>query len=270
MYILLISEHSFFNGVAKAALFGTMRHQLFEQVMTEKDFNLATLRANIKTIVRLNAEGILACGVSSDEAERELSKVIGQLVNFANTYTTFGPRSTTTRTTPQVVLENSAGSHSRTTFLVESINVVEESVISPELGLKGNIDLIVNAKTGQHGIPNMVSSSLIGVELKTGHNQKTQNAHSAQLALYVLMMKCSFGSTKVKNSEVIGASESGVLLYLNNDAIRAVQIAPMLSEIKSLIGQRNVVAIELLRVMKPRTQTFRSENNNAALVSDEK
>lgn len=116
--------------------------------------------------------------------------------------------------------------------------------------------MIVSARTEQSDPRNgrgvVISESLMGIELKTGHNQKTQNAHMAQLAMYILMMQTRYGSTKLSSTKDFGATESGILLYMNNESLRAVHIKPMLSEIKSLIGQRNVVAIEQIRSSKPR------------------
>jgi hypothetical protein len=53
---------------------------------------------------------------------------------------------------------------------------------------------------------------------------------------------------------------SGMLLYMNSEAVRAVHVAPLMGEIKSLIGQRNVVASELLRASRPRGIVLSYEN----------
>jgi hypothetical protein len=89
------------------------------------------------------------------------------------------------------------------------------------------------------------------VELKTGHHQRPQNAHIAQLALYVVMLQTRYGTAGCK-STAWSAAENGLILYMNNEAVRAVHIAPMLSEIKSMIEMRNVVAIESIRTSRPR------------------
>jgi hypothetical protein len=127
------------------------------------------------------------------------------------------------------------------------VESIEEPAISPELGLKGNIDMIVNAVTANQGMsPKM---SLFGVELKTGHNQATQGAHMAQLVLYILMLKTRYGS---KISEAGQVGQSGMLLYLNNEGVRAVNILPVISELKTLLAQRNQVAIEQTWASRPR------------------
>ena len=54
-----------------------------------------------------------------------------------------------------------------------------------------------------------------------------------------------------------------MLLYLNHEGRRAVRIAPLLSELKSLIGQRNLVAIEQTRVSRPRGVVLSYDDNGA-------
>lgn len=250
---MVILSYSFlFLFVAKAALFGTMRHQLFEETMKEKDFNVPTIHSHVTTIVRKNAEGILSCGASSIEAETEILRFFPQITQFANQFTSFGPSPRNSG----AGLENHNRAGHPTCFVAEAVEAVEEPLISPELGLKGNIDMIVRARIGQssssHGGTLTTSESMLAVELKTGHNQNTQNAHVAQLALYILMMKSRYGSKTMQSSADLGATESGVLLYMNNGAFKGVHVAPMLSEIKSLIGQRNLLAIEQARATRPR------------------
>ena len=145
---------------------------------------------------------------------------------------------------------------------------IEEPIVSPELALKGNIDAVLEANTLE--IPNTYFSqdrvqnpspqnSLMCLELKTGHNQNTQNAHMAQLALYTLMLQSRYGSQSKQTStsdqsgsEPNGASVGGVLLYLNHESMRSAHVAPLLNETKSLIGQRNVVASGLYKASRPR------------------
>ena len=254
----------FFSIVAaKSALFGTMRHGLFEETMKEQDFSMESATQVVRKLVKENAEGLLSCNVSSREAVDEVIKVLPQLQRFANEYTEFGQVRGPRHIGQAAVLE-SQGSAVSTQFIARAAEAIEEPVISPELGLHGHVDMLVQALTCKADLScgQQTSTSLMGIELKTGHNQRPQNAHMAQLALYILMMQTRYGSIG-STSKAIGAAESGVLLYMNNEAIRAVQIAPMLSEMKSLIGQRNVLAVEQLRALRPRgiQLTYEEEDN---------
>jgi DNA replication factor Dna2 len=181
--------------------------------------------------------------------------VFEQLNNFVTRYTSFLP--SYDASCQEGVLENHSVNSATTCFVVEEVEVVEEPLISPELGLKGNIDMIVKAMISSKDPKTLLTRrALVGIELKTGHIQKTQNAHLAQLALYILMMQSRYGVATSHLATGIGATESGILLYLNNESVRAVNVAPSLSEIKSLICQRNFVAIEQIKASTPRGVTL--------------
>jgi len=229
-----------------------MRHELFEETMREGDFSIESTKKFLDTIVRRNAEGLLACGVSSAEAKREVIKFLPQLQKFAKDFTDFGSQ-TGRKSVDQLATLEGHGAPSAVRFVANAVDAIEEPVISPELGLKGNVDIVVKATTLNSAVhAARPSTSIMSVELKTGHNQRTQNAHMAQLALYMLMLQARNGSEVHPDNRAFGASESAILLYMNSESLRAVHVAPLMNEIKSLIGQRNVVASEASRASRPR------------------
>ena len=233
---------------SKAALFGTMRHELFERSMRSQDFSVKTARETASAIARQSAESLVALGITDAEANNEVIRVLPQLQHFAVTYTEFGMSRTDPMAVPGkgALLEGSSV-NPELHFLANEVHATEESMLSHELGLKGNVDCTIVATTRE--VKNVGRSqveprtNLISIELKTGHNTATQNAHMAQLALYTLMLRTRYGNF---------ASDSGVLLYLNNEDCRAVRVKPLLNELKSLIGQRNLVAVEMKRSSRPR------------------
>jgi hypothetical protein len=231
-----------------------MRHSLFEEAMRAKDFTLESATLQIQTIVRQNAEGLLACKTSSREAEQELLRFLPQLQRFAKDYTEFGGTNGSSQHRNQAtLLDNYRANVVPTTFVAKSAEAIEEPIISPELGLKGTVDMLVKAVTSTSNTSANKQPSIMGIELKTCHHQQAQNIHIAQLALYVVMLQARYGTRgKTPDDEITAAAENGLLLYINNDAIRAVPIAPIISEIKSLIGMRNLVAIESVCSTRPR------------------
>ena len=250
----------FHFSTAKAPLFGTMRHELFEATMREKDFSIKSASMHLQQILRRNSEGLLACGTTSREAEQEVMKMVPQLQQFATDFTVFGQCRDKKALNQLAVLEPQ-GAQPSVRLVANSVEAIEEPVISPQLGLKGNVDMIIRATTAPADTSNAKALvSLVGIELKTGHNQRTQNAHMAQLALYTLMMQSRYGWKASLNSKTLGCTSSGMLLYMNDSSFRAVHILPLMSEIKSLIGQRNVVANESMRVSRPRGVVLSYEN----------
>jgi hypothetical protein len=133
-------------GLAKAALFGTMRHSLFEENMKEQTFTVESAIVHICKIIKQNAEGLLLCSVPSREAEQEILKFVPQLQRFANKYTEFGQVRGPRNRSHSAVLD-SHGTASPTQFIAKSVEAIEEPIISPELGLKGNVDMLVKAAT---------------------------------------------------------------------------------------------------------------------------
>jgi hypothetical protein len=220
-----------------------MRHQLFEEVLKHQHFTRQEAETHIDLIVRQHAESLLACGVSSCEATRELAQFIPTLMRFTEQYTDLK-----SCRSGGAMLRNMFDQPS-IQFLAKSVEGVEEPCISPELGLKGNIDMIVDAETIHQG---RAGRSLFGVELKTGHSQKTHESHMAQLLLYLLMMQMRYGT---KQNTV----PNGLLLYMNKENLRAVHATPALSHLKTLIGVRNTVASAQARVSRPRGLTVVQE-----------
>ena len=95
----------------------------------------------------------------------------------------------------------------------------------------------------------------------------------AQLALYTLMLQARHGlSLKPRENRKIGqlgslpldlgAATGGILVYLNEQALHAINVSPFLNEIKSLVGQRNVVASELKQMSRPRGVVLSYDDGN--------
>jgi hypothetical protein len=259
------------SATAKAALFGTLRHELFERCMSNQDFSWPTAKSIAQNIVRRNAESLVGCGVKDAEAREEVLRVVPQIQRFAADFTSFQGAAIKRQRQPSA--SNAYGSRLKGNGIQPDMHFVANSVsddvaiVCPELGLKGYLDATVSATTsplsstvGHQASKSVVQpqTSLACIELKTGHNQNPQNAHMAQLALYTMMLRVRRGSQTHSSSaaqgvgQEIGAGESGMLLYLNHETYRALHVSPMPNEIKSLIGQRNLVASELSRASRPR------------------
>ncbi|CAJ1969202.1 unnamed protein product [Cylindrotheca closterium] len=263
---------------AKAPLFGTMRHELFGLCLRENKYDMRFAKRAIRNMVRENAEGLLGCGVSTLEAQQEVLKVVPIIQNFVGQYSNFGKEIPDSNAVSNAARIEGNGYQSNIKFLTHKVHSIEEPIVSPELALKGNIDGVLEAATVELEdkplMPNETrnpfpQNSLMCLELKTGHNQRTQNAHMAQLALYTLMLQTRYGSNRTKLSDVdnviagpAGAAAGGLLLYLNAQGIAASHVSPLLNETKSLLGQRNVVASGLQRSSRPRGIVLSYDDGN--------
>lgn len=208
----------------KFAVFGTLRHALFQMCLLSQDFSPPSIKRYIKTIVRNHAETILGAGLTDEEAIQETSQSILQLQRFASLH-----------------FNTTSANNNRNndfSFRICGVHSIEESAVSPELGLKGNIDALVRVDSTKNP-----TQQLMGMELKTGHNQKSTNqSHVVQLSLYSLMLQARYDGNK----------NEGILLYLNNQDQRAVHVTPSTNEFKSLISIRNQIVYETKRSFLPR------------------
>lgn len=172
---------------------------------------------------------------------------------------------------PKEVLKGEFPS-SDTLFSIKDIYSTEEMTMCPELGLKGYVDATVSAQTKiQHSNTGSHSTSLMPIELKTGHSQTLKRNHSAQLAVYTVLLRARHGTAATHNhigkgTSDIGAAASGMLLYLNDKSFNAIHIKPSSADAKQLIGQRNDVACDSLRASRPRGITI--EYKEEQRVSD--
>ena len=193
---------------------------------------------------------------------------------FFQTYMSWGGSKTgqmklTNNYTPKEVLKGEFLS-SDTAFSINEVYSTEEMTMCPELGLKGYVDATVEAQTKLKS-SGILTTSLMPIELKTGHKQTLQSNHSAQLAVYTMLLRSRHGTSSgiTKNGVADGAASSGMLLYLNDKSFNAIHIKPTLCDAKQLIGQRNDVACDTLRASRPRGITIEynedARANNSSL-----
>lgn len=256
---------------APAALIGTLRHALFGWCMKEKNFEHPFVVQQTKKIIRENAEAMVGCGVTTQEAERQLLETMPVLLDFVMEHTTFLSPDQAAMP-PHAFVNGHIGSDKGVRFAAHTTYSLEEPVVSPELALKGFVDAVMETTTmavgnennrNQHTITGL-KHSLMALELKTGHNQTSQHTHMGQLSLYTLMLQARYG-VQLKNDmlgssppittgkpDPKGAASGGLLLYLNHQDSKAAHVAPEFDEFKSLIAQRNVIASQFLVSSKPR------------------
>ena len=266
------------SGISfKSAFIGTMRHGLFEACMKTAEFDLLSAQRAIKEQIREKAEVLIGCNITEAEAEAEVLGALPMIQQFAKEYTTLRK---------DIMMLSSLGKpvggvacHPDIRLLVRGVHAVEENIVSTPLGLKGSIDAVLETESTilghKHGRPSVTSDlcnssgyspqqSLMCLELKTGHNQKVQNAHMAQLSLYTFMLQSRYGAhiessgsvntgsfpTKCANGR--GGASGGILLYLNDKSQQICHVSPQMNEVKTLMSQRNVVASDSQHALRPR------------------
>lgn len=271
---------------SKSALVGTLRHALFGVCMKERKFDRKFVFYNVRRIIRENAEALVGCGMTTPEVESQLMKTLPSLLEFVKQHATYDPSKKTADAFPSAYVGGHLGNSTGVHFATHTTYSLEEPVVSPELGLKGYVDAVLETTVAETTANNQkmqqtitgLKHSLMALELKTGHNQNSQHAHMGQLSLYTLMLQGRYG-TKIDHNIVKttqssgkpdpeGASSGGLLLYLNDKGFRPTFVAPEFDEFKMLMANRNVIAGELVKVSKPRGVVLAYENH--ARDSDER
>ncbi|KAL7430717.1 hypothetical protein ACHAXM_002466 [Skeletonema potamos] len=263
---------------AKSAVIGTLRHDLFERCLREKDTSRRSAALFTREIIRNNAEALVGCGITDrKEAFSEVMKTLPQITSFFDMYTSWN----TTKKGRQGMMTSTrhGGALLKGMFppydaflSVDQVFATEEWALVPELGLKGNVDATVLGRINpvhsstSTNTDDIERDALIPVELKTGHNQNPQHNHLAQLSVYTIMLRARHGSAfngdtytspSLNNEEASegierGAASSGMLLYLNDKSLCARHVKPSLSDIKTLVGQRNGIVCDVLNAARPR------------------
>ena len=267
-----------------------MRHDLFEKCLTHRNFTREFVKEQAPRIVRDHAEQLIGCGIYDESNSiKEVMRIQPQLQRFANTYTIPRMGHQQHNLNNGTLLEGHGMSPS-VNFVATTVQNTEEGTVSTELGLKGFIDATVKATTRGCAVqrtiygneqPTPSQNALMAIELKTGHNQTPHMNHVAQLSLYTLTLRSRHGSMNsvnqngcisAKASKCNGASNGGMLLYLNHESLNAVHVSPAMNEIKSLLSQRNTIATEMKLASKPRgiTIQYETENNDGQKMNSRK
>lgn len=125
---------------------------------------------------------------------------------------------------------------------------IEESIVSPVVGIKGQLDMISAGST----YPNPQGTGLVmlPIEFKTGKwRPSTSIAHRAQVILYILLMMLrqrspahSLFQHSHQSQEEEEVAYYGVILYLNESEVKVDYISPQWYEMIALIRSRNQLA----------------------------
>ena len=216
--------------------------------------------------MRSEAERLVGCKMTSTEGEQELLKFWPQVQAFKRTHFASPENGR------QLATLNGMGMQPGVDFGVTLVKGVEEEVTSPELGLKGNLDVLVEAITRPVNSGSTANTaSLMSIELKTHHKANPQPRHFGQLAYYSAMLLSRHGHTAseviTKNPQARDAIAASMLLYINNDVVNPIYVSPSLTDIKSLIDQRNRYISQAMQASRPRGVELVYDENEVVIRS---
>lgn len=207
-----------FRGVdtdSKLMMIGTIVHELLQKILRNKSSEMVDIVAtggeylNSKEMARM----LYGCKTSKADATKEVETFYPKIYDFIKNH---------------VVTSNLHQSTKKSEPQIHAIKDIEENIWCHQMGLKGKIDVTVEATCGSSD-----KLQLMPLELKTGRASFSAE-HKGQLVLYEMMMN------------LVGHHvEKGILLYL-----REGKCAPVSSNRhmkRDLIMLRNEVAYYLSR-----------------------
>lgn len=187
------------------------------------NFTHAVIANEIERQLRLQRAALVLVRTSTDKAREDLWASVSNLVAFGRTY--LAPRDACDSSGPWGPIEDP-----RTESVVHAQIVrvlsAESDVVSPMYGLKGRMDLVVEAmlrtETG-------TTRALLPIEVKSGR-VSTSMEHMAQTSLYTLLLSDQYGTLV----------DAGLLLYAQAGTLRRIPRAT--KEVRNLILARNEMA----------------------------
>ncbi|XP_076067685.1 DNA replication ATP-dependent helicase/nuclease DNA2-like [Oratosquilla oratoria] len=188
---------------------GSLVHQLFQEVVKDNLINQARLQQLVDNLMSQSnmVRDMYGLELSEETVREEVLKYIPHIHRWANTY-----------------LKKDAGkfqaqpAQKAWNGRIEKIQDIEENLWSPKFGVKGKIDVTVEAKLG-------CQSKVMPLEIKTGRPSFSAE-HKGQVILYSMM-----------SSDRRIDPKSGLLLYLRDGTMEEVPARDQ--EQRGLIQLRN-------------------------------
>ncbi|GLV38467.1 DNA replication helicase/nuclease 2 [Carabus blaptoides fortunei] len=224
----------------KVMLVGTLVHSLLQEVLKQKIYSVPLIEKKLVEI--LDSKEIVyksfAIQIPIQEIKDDLLAFIPKIVTFINKYVKNDNKTNRSKAIVKNQTDDWTGS-------IQSIQDIEENIWSPQYGIKGKIDVTIQARP---------LGAFLPLELKTGRATMSLE-HKGQLIIYVMLM-----------TELGYQVNSGLLLYLREDTIKEVKTTH--DEKRDLIMLRNDVAYYLKQIPKVPIQTQDIESVNSDNESD--
>lgn len=202
-------------------LLGTILHNLFQTAISKGSFLKADLKNLLIDLLKQKKiiNQLYECNLDEDEVLKETEIYLSSIEKWIKENTT-----------------NGSSVRKDKNFHVNRIHDIEESIWSPKYGIKGNLDLTIDAQIKVSAFKQLMSkaknenlnqtqSYTIPVELKSGRPTFSVE-HEGQVMLYSLL-----------NHEKRQQSDIGLLLYLKDMSMKFIKVNQ--TSLRGLIQLRN-------------------------------
>ncbi|KAL9086381.1 MAG: hypothetical protein Q9165_007167 [Trypethelium subeluteriae] len=198
-------------------VYGQILHELFQEAMTANRWDTEWLIHAVEGIVLRHLESIYELNLTIPLAIDAIRTKLPELQAWARSFVREEPG-------PETLIKDRSGKD--VAMSISKLLDVEEHVLSPKFGLKGNIDatmeVVMNDEDGKKRLT-------VPFEVKTG-STRAAAAHRAQTALYTLLLSDRYDINVLY----------GILYYMERSEIS--RVAAIRHEIRHMIMQRNELA----------------------------
>ncbi|KAF4566186.1 Tripartite DNA replication factor [Pleurotus pulmonarius] len=219
-----------YGDVTPALIWGNMLHVVVQSCLASGQWGDAHITRCIDEVVSNGLLDLVKLEIGVDQAKREIHARAKGLRAFAQNYISSTPKAS-------AVLTNTRATRSQTALLALSeFYGSEEDIWSPEYGLKGKIDAVVEAIISENLSPirpPVVNSQTLPFEIKTGKTVAGME-HRAQTMLYALLIGERYGVE----------CPSGLLYYTQSEEVVSVPVGR--NEIRGLMIIRNEIAAHMV------------------------
>ena len=249
---------------SKAALKGNVAHTLFQSALRKGSCDRDFLLKIINNIIQEEAISLHTMKISDNEIYSYLTELIPIIQRFFDEL--WGNYDQTNENFIHITSQQkkfiswSYNNGNKSTFLkLKRILEIEDNIYSINYGLKGKVDVTVEAETSlvndNNDEINTKQQHIMPFEIKTGSYESIE--HRAQVLLYTLMMSERY------NANVI----SGLLFYLkknnnyNDDRRTSTYYRSTGKAVTNLKGM-NVISNEIAALIQKRNELARYEYDN--------
>ncbi|CAG9791427.1 unnamed protein product [Diatraea saccharalis] len=205
---------------ANAAMtIGIIIHELVQKVLTQNITDVTQIVVEAERIVKESIQLLYDAGLTEEEVNNNMKVYISPLGDFMNTYFALKSETAPLMTRGQRDIWNGK---------IKRVLDIEENLYSPQLGLKGKIDvtLEVTVPTGKGD-----NRQVVPLELKSGKASMSAE-HRGQLVLYGMMLTAQRGEDPTRTEQ------RGLLLYLK-DRVELKEVSCGYPERRDLMMLRN-------------------------------
>ncbi|KAK6363654.1 Tripartite DNA replication factor [Orbilia blumenaviensis] len=204
------------SDASKWSVYGNILHEVFQVALSANDFSTPFLEKEISRILSAQIGNLYAVRVTPSMAADHLKTQLPFLQDWAKLFVSAKPK-------PDAMVKGHRSADAN--IAIRKVLDVEEHIWSPKFGLKGNIDVTIEADVRDI---NGQSILTVPLELKTGKNAKI--AHRAQTMLYTLLMSDRYDIESL----------CGVLYYM--EKAETIRVPNLSDELRGLMIGRNHLA----------------------------